>query len=65
MSHTDCRGWGVGTTRFTGKIKNDFRRKGRAEMANCTEMVSFTKGYRPYKFREARFWQKVIHSFSQ
>lgn len=55
----------MGTTRFTGKIKNDFRRKGRAEMANCTEMVSLTEGYRPYKFREARFWQKVIHSFSQ
>lgn len=55
----------MGTTRFTGKIKNDFRRKGRAEMANGTEMVSLTKGYRPYKFREARFWQKGIHSFSQ
>lgn len=34
-------------------------------MANGTEMVSLTKGYRPYKFREARFWQKGIHSFSQ
>lgn len=32
-------------------------------MANYIEMVSLTKGYRAYKLREARFWQKVIHSF--
>lgn len=29
-------------------------------MATYTEMVSLTKGYRPYKLREARFWQKVF-----
>lgn len=64
MSHTGRRGVGSGHNKIYMENKKLLQEKRRAEMANYTEMVSLTKGYRAYKLREARFWHKVIHSFT-
>lgn len=66
MSHTGCRGRGVGSGYNKICVENKkLLRQQRTEMANYVEMVSLTRGYRAYKLREATFWQKVMHSFIQ